>query len=116
MTNNRRFTDISNQQLNKSVEDKDELDKASRTEVDTDFWTFWQTSIRPNITYHKRNGSAQVLLNLKKQQSNNPWKSIQLHQLKLGMLNLIEQIQHFNLCNMMCYGALESNIERDIRP
>jgi hypothetical protein len=37
MTNNRRFTDISNQQLNKSVEDKDELDKASRTEVDTDF-------------------------------------------------------------------------------
>jgi len=28
MTNNRPFTDITNQQLNKSVEDKDELNKS----------------------------------------------------------------------------------------
>ena len=25
---------------------------------------------------------------------------------KLGMLNVIKQLQHFILCNMMCYGAL----------
>jgi hypothetical protein len=24
---------------------------------------------------------------------------------KLGMLNVIKQLQHFILCNMMCYGA-----------
>jgi hypothetical protein len=29
---------------------------------------------------------------------------------KLGMLNVIKQLQHFILCNMMCYGALKSNI------
>jgi hypothetical protein len=31
-------------------------------------------------------------------------------QKKMGMLNVIKQLQHFILCNMMCYGALKSNI------
>jgi hypothetical protein len=28
------------------------------------------------------------------------------------MLNVIKLLQHFILCNMMCYGALKSNIDR----
>ena len=35
---------------------------------------------------------------------------------KLGMLNVIKQLQHFILGNMMCYGALKSNIDRSLRP
>ena len=35
---------------------------------------------------------------------------------KLGMLNVIKQLQHFILCNMMCYGALKSNIDHGLRP
>ena len=37
-------------------------------------------------------------------------------QTKLGMLNVVKQLQHFILCNMMCYGALKSNIDRGLRP
>ena len=29
-------------------------------------------------------------------------------QQKLGMLNVIKQLQHFILCNMMCYEAWEA--------
>jgi hypothetical protein len=35
---------------------------------------------------------------------------------KLGMLNVIKQLQHFILGNMMCYGALKSNIDHSLRP
>ena len=34
---------------------------------------------------------------------------------KLCMLNVIKQLQHFILCNMMCYGALISNIDCGLR-
>ena len=37
-------------------------------------------------------------------------------QTNLGKLNVIKQLQHFIKCNMMCYGALKSNIDRGIRP
>jgi hypothetical protein len=30
------------------------------------------------------------------------------------MLNVIKQLQHFILCNMVCYGALKSNIDRGL--
>jgi len=30
---------------------------------------------------------------------------------KLGMLNVIKQLQHFILCNKMYYGALKNNID-----
>ena len=33
---------------------------------------------------------------------NNPLKSNQEHQKNLVMLNVIKQLQHFILCNMMC--------------
>ena len=55
------------------------------------------------------NGSAHVLLKLKKK----PKQFLKIDpgtQKKLGMLNVIKQLQHFILCNMMCYGALKSNI------
>jgi hypothetical protein len=32
----------------------------------------------------------------------------QSKQIKLGVLNIIKQLQHFILCNVMCYGALKS--------
>jgi hypothetical protein len=35
---------------------------------------------------------------------------------KLGMLNVIKQLQHFIECDIMCYGALKSNIDRGLRP
>ena len=35
---------------------------------------------------------------------------------KLGVLNIIKQLQHSILCNMMCYGALKSNIDCGLRP
>jgi hypothetical protein len=54
------------------------------------------------------NGSAHVFLNLKKQSLKNDPGTQQ----KLGMLNVIKQLQHFILCNMMCYGALKSNIDQ----
>jgi hypothetical protein len=37
------------------------------------------------------------------------------HTKKLGMLNVIKQLQHFILCNMMCNVALKRNIDRDLR-
>jgi hypothetical protein len=46
------------------------------------------------------NRSAQLLLNLKKTTKNNPLKSIQVHK-KHGMLNIIKQLQHLMLCNMI---------------
>jgi hypothetical protein len=58
------------------------------------------------------NGSAHVFLNLRKKQNNK--QSLKIYpgtQKKLGMLNVIKQLQHF-LYNMMCYGALKSNIDR----
>ena len=51
------------------------------------------------------NGSAQVLLHLTKT-TNNPKKSIQVH--KKRMLD-VKQLQHFILCNTMCYGTLNFN-------
>ena len=53
-------------------------------------------------------------LNLKKKKK----KSLKIDpgtQKKIGMLNVIRQFQHFILCNMMCYGALKSNIDRGLR-
>ena len=38
-----------------------------------------------------------------RKKTNKKW--IQVHK-KLGMLNVIKQLQHFILCNMMWYGAL----------
>jgi hypothetical protein len=45
------------------------------------------------------NRSAQLLLNLK-ENNKNPLKSIQVHK-KHGMLNIIKQLQHLMLCNMI---------------
>jgi hypothetical protein len=56
------------------------------------------------------NGLAHVFLNLNK----NNKQSLKIYpgtQKKMGMLNVIKQLQHFILCNMMCYGALKSNID-----
>ena len=61
------------------------------------------------------NGSAHVLLNLKKSNK----QSLKIDpgtQKKLGMLNVIKQLQHFIECDIMCYGALKSNIDRGLRP
>jgi hypothetical protein len=61
------------------------------------------------------NGSARVLLNLKKSNK----QSLKIDpgtQKKLGMLNVIKQLQHFIECDIMCYGALKSNIDRGLRP
>jgi hypothetical protein len=38
--------------------------------------------------------------------TSNPKKSIQVPK-KLGMLNVIKQLQHFILCNMMCLWSTE---------
>ena len=38
-------------------------------------------------------------------------QSLKIYPGTLGLLNVIKQLQHFILCNMMCYGALKSNIE-----
>jgi hypothetical protein len=43
-------------------------------------------------------------------------KSLKIYQGTLGLLNVIKQLQHFILCNMMCYGALKSNIDRGLLP
>ena len=48
------------------------------------------------------NGSDQVLLNLKKTTAKNQPGTRE----KLGVLNVINQLQSFILCNMMCYGAI----------
>jgi hypothetical protein len=55
------------------------------------------------------NGSAHVFLNLKKNKQQSLKNDPGAHK-KLGMLNVIKQLQHFILCNMMCYGAQKSNI------
>jgi hypothetical protein len=34
---------------------------------------------------------------------------------KLGMVNVINQLQHFILCNIVCYLAVKSNIDRGFR-
>jgi hypothetical protein len=60
------------------------------------------------------NGSAHVFLNLKKNKQS--LKNDPGTQKNLGMLNVIKQLQHFILCNMMCYGALQSNIDRGLQP
>jgi hypothetical protein len=56
------------------------------------------------------NGSAHVFLNLKKNNNKQSLKIDPGTQKKLGMLNVIKQLQHSILCNMMCCGALKSNI------
>jgi hypothetical protein len=61
------------------------------------------------------NGSAHVFFEFEK----NNKQSLKIDpgtQKKCGMLNVIKQLQHFILCNMMCYGALKSNIDRGLRP
>ena len=53
-----------------------------------------------------------MLLNLKQNQQTIP-KIVSRYKKILGMLNhLIKQLQHLILCNMMCYGALKSNIDQ----
>ena len=52
------------------------------------------------------NGSAYVLLNLKKSNKQSLKIDPGTHK-KLGMLNVIKQLQHFILCNMMCYICME---------
>ena len=49
------------------------------------------------------NGSAQGLLDLKKTHNKQSLKIDPGTQKKLGMLNVIKQLQHLILCNMMCY-------------
>ena len=51
------------------------------------------------------NGPAHVLLNLKKPNKQSLKIDPGTHT-KLGMLNVIKQLQHLILCNMMCYGTL----------
>ena len=41
-------------------------------------------------------------------------KSLKIYPDTFGLLNVIKQLQHFILCNMMCYGALKSNIDRSL--
>jgi hypothetical protein len=48
---------------------------------------------------------------LGKKATNNPLK---IDPGILGMLNVIKQLQHFILCNIMCYGTPKSNIDRGI--
>jgi hypothetical protein len=43
-------------------------------------------------------------------------QSLKIYPGTLGLLNVIKQLQHFILCNMMCYGALKSNIDRGLLP
>jgi hypothetical protein len=62
------------------------------------------------------NGPAHVFLNLNKNNKQSLKISPDTHTQKMGMLNVIKQLQHFILCNMMCYGALKSNIDRGLRP
>jgi hypothetical protein len=52
------------------------------------------------------NGSAHVFLNLKKKTTKQSLKNDPGTHKKMGMLNVIKQLQHFILCNMICYGAL----------
>ena len=61
------------------------------------------------------NGSAYVLLNLKKSNKQSLKIDPGTHK-KLGMLIVIKQLQHFIECDIMCYGALKSNIDRGLRP
>ena len=56
-------------------------------------------------------GSAYVVWNLKKKQSLKIDPGT--YKKKLGMLNVIKQLYHFILCNMM-FGALKSNIDRGL--
>ena len=51
------------------------------------------------------NGSAYVFLNLKKKQNKQSLKNDLGTQKKMGMLNVIKQLQHFILCKLMCYEA-----------
>ena len=37
-------------------------------------------------------------------------ESVQEHKKKRGVLNVIKQLKHFILCNMMRYGVLKNNI------
>jgi hypothetical protein len=43
-------------------------------------------------------------------------KSLKIYPDTFGLLNVIKQLQHLILCNMMCYGALKSNTECGLRP
>ena len=43
-------------------------------------------------------------------------ESLKIYPGTFGLLNVIKQLQHFILCNMMCYGALKSNIDRGLQP
>jgi hypothetical protein len=56
-----------------------------------------------------------VFLNLKKNNNKQSLKIDPGTQKKLGMLNVIKQLQHSILCNMMCYGAPKSNIDCGLR-
>ena len=61
------------------------------------------------------NGSAHVLFEFGK----NNKQFLKIYpgtQKKRGMLNVIKQLQHFIWCNMMCYGAMKSNIDRGLAP
>jgi hypothetical protein len=59
------------------------------------------------------NGSAQVLLNLLKKTNRQSLKiDPGTHKENpIGVKNEIKQLHHFILCNVMCYGALKSNID-----
>jgi len=59
------------------------------------------------------NGSAQALFNLKKKTTINPGTKKSMY---VKCNKTITQLQNFILCNMMCYGARKSNIDRGIRP
>ena len=62
------------------------------------------------------NESCQVLLNLKEKNSKQSLK-IDPGTKNTWYVNYNKTIlQHFILCNMMCYGALKSNIDRGLRP
>ena len=41
-------------------------------------------------------------------------QSLKIYPGTFGLLNVIKQLQHFILCNMMCYGALKNNIDRSL--
>ena len=60
------------------------------------------------------NGSAHVLFEFEK--NNKQSLKIDPDTKKSEMLNVIKQSQPIILCNMMCYGALESNIDRGHQP
>ena len=63
------------------------------------------------------NGSARVFLNLNKnnKQSLKIYPGTQKKNWEC-LLNVIKQLQHFILCNMMCCGALKNNIDCSLLP